>query len=607
VLDSVAERTIRLRAGRRLHSTRAQGDAHLLSGPPLPRAANLAVARLFDEIALSLEVAGEQGHRTRAYRRAARAVAAAETPLEVLAAEGRLREIPGIGPALASLIDEYLRTGVMSTHARLVAEHPPGLAPVLHVPGLGPAAAQALHAELGASGLDDIERAARDGRLAAVLGPQRASALLEALPMLRKPVRALRLKSAWEAARQLIDALGAPDDLQVAGQARRGCELVVGGLDLVVAGPPQQTQATFDQLAGLPTVAEISERTADRLVVRLYDEVEVRLHATPEATLGAALVWHSGSLGHLERLQARAAERGWQLRPDGLHGGRPVSVATEETVYAALDLPWIAPELREDAGEIEAAAAGRLPRLIEPGDLQGDLHCHTEWTDGTEPLEAMARAAQARGYAYMALTDHSQALAITNGLNLARLEEARRHVQQLNHTLAPFQILLGTEMDILADGQLDYPDETLASLDYVSASIHSRFKQPEPVMTARILRAVQHPLVHTLNHPHGRLLTSRPAYAVDMARVIEAAASAGCALEVSADPARMDLDGGWARRVKAAGGRCTISSDAHSTRDYDNIWLGITSARRGWLEAADVLNARPLDALRALLRRPRLA
>jgi DNA polymerase (family 10) len=474
------------------------------------------------------------------------------------------------------------------------------------VPGFGPAAVQAIHAELGASELDDVKRAASDGRLAAVLGPQRASALIAALPMLRKPVRALRLKSAWQTAHQLIDALGEPERLHLAGQARRGCELVVGGLDLIVAGRSAQTRATFDRLAGLPTVAEIVERTDDRLVVRLYDEVEVRLHATREAAVGAALVWHTGAPGHLERLQARAAERGWRLGPDGLLGGRRVAVATEEAVYAALDLPWIAPELREDGGEIEAAAAGRLPRLIELGDLQGDLHCHTDWTDGTEPLEAMARAAQAHGYAYMALTDHSRALAITNGLSLERLEEARRHVQQLNHTLAPFCILLGTEMDILADGQLDYPDETLASLDYVSASIHSRFKQPEPVMTARILRAIQHPLVHTLNHPHGRLLTSRPAYAVDMPRVIEAAAAAGCALEVSADPARMDLDGGWARQVKAAGGRCTISSDAHSTLDYDNIWLGLGSARRAWLEPADVLNTRPLDELRTLLHRPRV-
>jgi DNA polymerase (family 10) len=270
-----------------------------------------------------------------------------------------------------------------------------------------------------------------------------------------------------------------------------------------------------------------------------------------------------------------------------------------------LGLPWIAPELREDQGEIEAALGGCLPTLLTEQDLKGDLHCHTNWTDGSATLEDMARAAQARGYEYMALTDHSRSLTITNGLSLERLEEARRLVEQVNQRLAPFAVLLGTEMDILEDGRLDYPDEVLASLDYVSASVHSRFKQPEALMTPRIVRAVTHPLVHTLNHPHGRLLTARPAYAVDMDRVIAAAVDSGCALEVSADPARMDLDGGWARRVRDAGGRCTVSSDAHSTLDFDNIWLGVGSARRGWLEPRHVLNTRPLEAFRGLLQRPR--
>jgi DNA polymerase (family 10) len=340
--------------------------------------------------------------------------------------------------------------------------------------------------------------------------------------------------------------------------------------------------------------------------VRLYNSAEIRLHLALEPrAFGAALLWHTGSSGHLAHLQALAAERGLRLTPDGLlrfEDDRYVAGAAEEDVYRALDLPWIAPELREDQGEIEAARDGVLPQLISVGDLHGDLHCHTNWTDGVASLEEMATTARARGYQYMALTDHSRSLTITNGLSLERLEEARRLVLQINHQLAPFVVLLGTEMDILEDGSLDYPDETLATLDYVSASVHTRFKQPEELMTPRIVRAVTHPLVHTLNHPHGRLLNARPAYAVDMQRVIEAAAQAGCALEVSADPARMDLDGGWARRVRAAGGRCTVSSDAHSTLDFDNIWLGIGSARRGWLEPADVLNTRPLDELRAHLR-----
>ena len=543
---------------------------------------NFVVARLFDEIARSLDVQGEQGHRPRAYRRAARGVAGHPESIDDLAAEGRLREIPGVGPSLEALILEFLASGGMRTHARLVADHPPGLAPLLAARGFGPAAISALHAALGVSDLDAIEAAAADGRLASAIGAKRAAALVEQLPALRNPLRLLRLKSAWELAREIVALLGPGGRLEVAGQARRMCDLVDEGLVLVTDAP-----AHLEVLTRLPSVDVVLERSANFAHVRLFDGVHVRLVAAPGEAFGTALVLHTGSTAHVARLA---------LQPDDTY-------PTEEQVYADRGLPWIAPELREDSGEIEAAREGSLPRLIEAGDLRGDLHCHTHWTDGSNSLEEMALAARARGYAYMALTDHSRSLTITNGLSLERLEEARRCVQQLNHRLAPFVILLGTEMDILEDGRLDYPDEVLATLDYVSASVHSRFKQALEPMTERILRAVSHPLVHTLNHPFGRMLIGRPPYAVDMPRVIEAAVTAGCAFEVSGDPARMDLDGAWARRVRAAGGRCTISSDAHSTLDFDNIWLGVGSARRGWLEARDVLNTRPLDELRARLRK----
>jgi DNA polymerase (family 10) len=523
-----------------------------------------------------------------------------------LAAEGRLREIDGVGPALAALIAEFLDTGTIRTHDRLVQEHPPGLAPLLHARGFGPAGVQALHAALGATDLDAIEQAGREGRLARALGPRRAQELLAQLPELRNPIRALRLKSAWQTAQLLLDLLGEPGSrprrIEVAGAARRMVDTVVGGLDLVAIAGDAGPSRLLDLMEALPTVARVVRRDAHSTQVRMHDGLEVRLNVAEPCAFGAALLWYTGSAAHLDRLQAMAVARGLRLSAEGLQGDTDaVAASSEADIYQALDLPWIAPELREDTGEIDAAMAGGLPNLISIDDLKGDLHCHTEWTDGTESLEAMARAARARGYAYMALTDHSRSLTITNGLSLERLEEARRLVQRLNHDLAPFVILLGTEMDILQDGSLDYPDDTLATLDYVSASVHSRFKQAQPEMTERILRAVTHPLVHTLNHPHGRLLGARPAYAVDMPRVIEAAAAAGCALEVSADPARMDLDGGWARRVRDAGGYCTVSSDAHSTLDFDNIWLGVGSARRGWLEARHVLNTRPLEELRSHL------
>jgi DNA polymerase (family 10) len=582
-----------------------------VSAPPPPgRASNLAVARLFEEIAQSLEVAGEQGHRLRAYRRAARGVAAASESLEELAAAGRLRQIAGIGPSLEALIGEFLSTGGMRTHARLVDSNPPGLAPLLRAHGFGPARVQALYAALGAADLDGVERAAEEGRLAQALGTRRAADLIAQLPALRNPIRALRLKDAWATANLILQLLRAPRvaprQIEVAGAARRMCETVVGGLDIVAVPPPGSSAAAalLDLLQNLPMVARVGGRDATDAEVRLYDGVAVRLHVVEPTSWGAALVWHSGSDAHLARLCALAESRDYRLAADGLfRGAARIASATEDAVYTALGLPWIAPELREDQGEIEAALTGHLPRLIGIDDLRGDLHCHTDWTDGSASHEAMALAARDRGYQYVALTDHSRTLAITNGLSLERLEEARRLVERLNQRLAPFVVLFGTEMDILLDGSLDYPDATLATLDYVSASVHSGFKQPAAQLTPRILRAVRHPLVHTLNHPHGRMLGARPAYAVDMPTVIEAAAAVGCALEVSADPARMDLDGGWARRVKAAGGRCTVSSDAHSTLDLENIWLGIGSARRGWLEPGDVLNTRPLDEFRGLLRR----
>jgi DNA polymerase (family 10) len=567
---------------------------------------------MFEEIAQSLEVAGEQTHRLRAYRRAARGVAAAG-PIADLAAQNRLREIYGVGAALEALIAEFLETGAMRTHTRLIEQHPPGLAPLLHARGFGPAAVHALHESLGATDLDTVELAAHSGRLAEALGPKRAAELIAQLPALRNPIRSLRLKSAWETARGVVELLSEarprPLAIEVVGAARRMCETIEGGLDLVavLADSNSRTQsAMLDLLEELPSTVQVIERDTTHVTVRLYDSVEVRLFVTSPDASGAALIWHTGSAAHRQRLEVLAASRGLTLRPDGLfRETRRVAGAAEEDVYRALDLPWIAPELREDEGEIEAALAGSLPHLITEADLRGDLHCHTNWTDGSATLEDMARAARARGYQYMALTDHSRSLTITNGLSLERLEEARRLVQQVNQQLAPFVVLLGTEMDILEDGRLDYPDDVLATLDYVSASVHSRFKQTEAQMTPRILRAVTHPLVHTLNHPHGRLLGSRPSYAVDMPRVIAAATASGCALEVSADPARMDLDGGWARRVREAGGRCTISSDAHSTLDLDNIWLAIGSARRGWLEPQHVLNTSDLEEFRHLLRRPR--
>jgi DNA polymerase (family 10) len=382
----------------------------------------------------------------------------------------------------------------------------------------------------------------------------------------------------------------------------------VGGLDLLAGrDDADDAERLLQDIASLPNLVQVLDRSADEISVQLYGEsggLEVRLSVVPRDAWGSSLVCYTGSRAHVARLEALARERGWELTPLGLEEsatGKLLERQHEAAIYERLGLAWVPPELREDEGEIEAAQADSLPKLVELGDIRGDLHTHTNWTDGTETLEDMAKTAKARGYEYMALTDHTQNLAMTRGLTPERLEEQRALVKRVNQKLAPFVVLHGTEMDILMDGQLDFPDDLLRSLDYVSASVHTGFRQAREVMTERMLRAISNPLVNTLNHPHGRIIRRRDGYAVDMQAVVERAASIGCALELNATPDRLDLNGAWARRGLLLGARFTVSSDAHNLKELDFMQFGVACARRGWLTAHDVLNTRPLDELRHLL------
>ena len=576
---------------------------------------NAEVARLFAEIGDILELQGEPPYRSNAYRTAARSVASATERLDTLFEQGRLRQLPGIGSALEAKIVEYLTTGRMEFYDQVRRDFPVALASLLQVPGLGPGRARAVYQELGVSSLDELEQAARQGRLREVpgFGPRAVETLLASLERLKQRSTRQLISDAWVAFAQVREAIGETSDaerLAVVGSVRR-MQDSVGGLDVLAArDTPEEAEQVLQALLSLPNRVQVLDRSADEAIVQLYGGLEVRLTVVPRAARGSALVWYTGSRQHVARLEALARERGWRLGPLGLEDeatGTLLEREREIGIYERLGLGWIPPELREDQGEIEAAQAGTLPRLIELGDMRGDLHTHTNWTDGTQTLEDMAKAARARGYAYMAVTDHTQNLAVTRGLSPERLEEQRGLVRRLNHKLAPFVVLLGTEMDILLDGRLDFPDPVLESLDYVSASIHTGFRQPREVMTARMLRAISNPLVNTLNHPHGRIIRRREGYQVDMQAAIEGAAAGGCALELNATPDRLDLNGEWARRGLRLGARFTISSDAHAAKELDFLQFGIGSARRGWLTAADVLNTRPLDELRALLRarRPR--
>jgi len=574
--------------------------------------ANAEVARLFAEMGDILEIKGEPPYRYNAYRTAARSVANATERVDALFEQGRLRELNGVGTALEAKIVEYLATGRMAAYDRERRDFPVALASLLQIPGLGPGRARALYKELGVSTVSDLEEAARSGRLQEVpgFGARAVESLLLSLERLKQTSTRGLISDAWVAYDQVREALGQAtqtDRVAVVGSVRR-MQDTVGGLDvLTVADTSEEAEGLIAKLVqGLPNLVQVLDRSTDEVTVQLYGGLDVRLTIVPRGAWGSALVWHTGSRAHVARLEALARERGWKLTGLGLEDdatGKLLERERETGVYERLGLPWIPPELREDEGEIEAGLAGSLPELVALGDIKGDLHTHTNWTDGTQTLEDMAKAARAKGYAYLALTDHSQNLAMTRGLSPERLEAERALVNRVNHKLAPFVVLLGTEMDILMDGQLDFSDDVLRSLDYVSASIHTGFRQPREVMTERMLRAISNPLVNTLNHPHGRIIRRRDGYEVDMQAVIEQAAANGCALELNATPDRLDLNGTWARRALKLGARFTVSSDAHSTKELEFMQFGIGSARRAWLTADDVLNTRPVEALRALLRR----
>jgi DNA polymerase (family 10) len=571
--------------------------------------ANAEVARLFAEIGDILEIKGEPPYRYNAYRTAARSVGNASERLDVLFEQGRLRELYGVGSALEARIIEYLKTGRMQSHEDVRRDFPVALASLLQVPGLGPGRARAVYQELGISTLPDLEDAARSGRLREVpgFGPKAVDTLVHSLEQLKQRSTRGLLSDALSAFGQIRDTIGGDPDgqrLAVVGSVRRLLD-TVGGLDLLAAAETaEEAEQVLETVATLPNLVQVLDRSADEVSVQLYGGLEVRLLVVPPETWGSALTWYTGSAPHVARLEGLARERGWRLSPLGLEDdatGQVLERGHEMAIYERLGLEWIPPELREDEGEIEAAGSGSLPKLVELSDIRGDLHTHTNWTDGTETLEDMAKTARDRGYAYMALTDHTQNLAMTRGLTPERLEEQRALVGRVNKKLAPFVVLLGTEMDILLDGQLDFSDDLLRSLDYVSASVHTGFRQSREVMTERMLRAISNPLVNTLNHPHGRIIRRRDGYAVDMQAVIERAAASGCALELNATPDRLDLNGTWARHARQSGARFTISSDAHNTHELEFMHYGVASARRGWLTAADVLNTRPLDELKRLL------
>ncbi len=567
---------------------------------------NADVARILDEVADVLELEGANPFRVRAYRKAARTVEAAASAMTELVRSGAdLRELPGIGDDLAEKIAEIVRTGRLAFLEKERKRLPRGAQDLLRVEGLGPKRVRRLQDELGIRGLKDLERAAAAGKVRGLpgFGAKIEDKVLRSLGRV-KTEGTRRLRAETEPVAEALAAAlrGVPGCVAVeaAGSLRRRRE-TVGDLDIVAAGRPGPLMTAF---AGYEDVAEVVSAGPTRSTVRLRDGLQVDLRVVEPRSFGAALLYLTGSKAHNVALRRRAQTRGWKLNEYGLFDGtRLLAGKTEAEVYRRLGLAFVEPELREDQGEVEAAGTGRLPRLVELGDLRGDLHSHTDATDGRDTLAAMAKATQERGLSYLAITDHSPRTTIAHGMDAKAFRAQGKAIDRLNDRLDGFTLLKGAEVDILKDGRLDLPDDLLREIDVVVASLHHREGQSGRELTGRILKAMENRHAHILGHPTGRLLGERAGMDLDWDRILDAASDGGWVLEVDGQPPRLDLPAELCRRARERKVPVAVSSDAHSVAQLGLLRFGVEEARRGWLEAGDVVNTLPLERLRKRLER----
>ena len=567
---------------------------------------NFELARLFYEMASLLEARDESVFRVRAYQRAAQTLETLGEDVGAVAARGGLTGLPAIGRDLAAKIQEYLATGRLAQLDALRAELPPAFLTLMEIRGLGPRMARALWEARGVDSIERLEALCRSGEIIGVAGIRAKTCenILKGIAQWRAGRTRTLLPTARAVAAQTAEALrahGGVERLAIAGSLRRMRETVKDIDLLVTSTDPVRVIRT---LTTLPSIVEVLAQGPTKASVRHQDGLAIDLRVVEPDAFGAALQYFTGSKEHNVRVREIAARRGLRLSEYGIFDeatGARVAGATEEDVYAAVGLPWIPPELRENQGEIEAAREGRLPALVSPADVRGDLHAHTDWSDGHHPLERLVEAAQARGYEYVIVSDHSRSLTIAGGLTIDELRAQVAAIRALQPRFA-IRILAGTECDILADGTLDFPDEVLAELDVVVAAVHSRFRQSREEMTARIVRALSNPWLSILAHPTGRRLGSREPYDVDLEAVFEAARRHGKAVEINASPERLDLADTHARRAAALGVPIAVSTDTHYLRELEHMELGLGVARRGWIEAGQVLNTRPLADLLAWAR-----
>ncbi|MEP6470096.1 MAG: DNA polymerase/3'-5' exonuclease PolX [Chloroflexota bacterium] len=567
---------------------------------------NAELARVFREIGDMLEIAGEVVYKSVAYRRVADAIERYPEDVASLYRRGAPPKLPGAGPALSTKLAELSETGALGYHQKLRDQVPDGLLDMLRIPGVGPRTVKLLHAERGIDSVDALRTAAADGQLRGVKGlsARTEQNILAGIAHMERKVTRVLLHEADALIAELIAQLrDVPGVVRIepAGSLRRR-QATIGDLDLLAA--TDEPQALIAALDALRQVDRILSAGTDKSSIVLAAGLQVDLMVCPPAAWGTHLVHFTGSKEHNVALRGIALDRGLSLSEKGfrvVETGELLLDATEEAVYARLDLPWIAPELREDEGEIAAARKGTLPELVTVADLKGDTHVHSDWTDGVDSIEVMARAARARGHEWMVLTDHSPSLGITRGLAPDRIDEQRRELSRLNAELAPFRILHGTEMEIKADGGLDYPDELLSRFDVVVASVHTARSQSSEQLTRRTLAAIENPFVDVIAHPTGRIVNVRDPMALDWPKIFEAAARTGTMLEMNGSP-RLDLDDSLGRAAGRAGVRLTLASDAHRTEELGQIDYAVSMARRAWLAGSQVAGTLRADALLASLR-----
>jgi len=555
---------------------------------------NREIARIFSDIADILEIKEDNPFKIRAYRKAALNLEGFTRDLAELSHK-ELLQIPGVGADLAAKIEEYLRTGAIAVYDKLKEEIPAGVFALLAVPDLGPKTAKAIYDSLHLTSLEELELAAAEHRLAGIRGIQQKTEenILKGIAAVKRGRERKPLGRMLPAALDLVRALQelAPvQRIEIAGSIRRRRESIKD-IDMVATSP--DPPAVMDAFVKLPQVYQVGMRGPTRASVTIREGVQVDLRVVEPESFGAALAYLTGSKEHNVRLREMAVKRGLKINEYGIfreEDNQSLGGENEEDVYRLLDLPFIAPELREDRGEIEAALAGKLPHLVTLADLRGDLHVHTRWSDGAHGLAELVEAARQRGLSYLAVTDHSQGLGIARGLTVERLMEQSEEIRAFNLEHKGFRVLHGTEMDIQADGTLDFPDAVLKKLDIVIAAVHSGFGFSREKMTARIVAAMRNPWVSIIAHPTGRLIGEREAYQVDMEEVLRVAGETGTALEINSYPLRLDLDDRYVRRAKELGVAIAINSDTHYSNQFDTLSYGISVARRGWIEKGEVLN-----------------